>query len=72
VKARRKAIREKLKNHPTPEELLASGEDSESIPQGVVLDAMALLGHLRVACEAARCSLTKLAERSGLDKPARS
>src|SRR2546426_624421 len=56
-KARHKAIREKLKSRPTPEELVESGAYDQPVPHGLVLDAMRLLGQLRAVREAAHLTL---------------
>ena len=61
-KARHKAIRDKLKGHPTPVELVASGEYEPPVPHGLVLDTMRLLGQLRETRQATGMSLAALAK----------
>ena len=70
-RARHKAIRERFKNKPTKEELIASGELSgETIPLGDYLSIVEAVAALRKAREAAGLSLTDVAERSGIDRAA--
>ena len=70
-RARHKAIREKFKDKPTYEQLVASGEVSgQPVQLGVYLTLGALLHEMRRIREEAGLSLTDVAERSGIDKGA--
>jgi len=70
-RARHKAIREKFKDKPTYEQLVASGEVSgQPVPLGVYHTLAALLGEMRKLRQEAGLSLTEVAERSGIDKGA--
>jgi DNA-binding XRE family transcriptional regulator len=70
-RARHKAIREKFKDKPTYEQLVASGEVSgQPVPLGLYLTLGALLHEMRKIREEAGLSLTDVAERSGIDKGA--
>jgi len=68
-KARRKAVREKFKDKPTYEQLVASGEcGGQTVPLGVHLAVGVFLHELRKAREDAGLSLTDLEKRTGIDK----
>jgi DNA-binding Xre family transcriptional regulator len=68
-KARRKAVRERFKDKPTYEQLVAAGEcDGRPVPLGDYLAIGVFLHDLRKAREEAGLSLTDVAERSGIDK----
>jgi DNA-binding XRE family transcriptional regulator len=66
-----KTFREKMRRErPTREELLASGEWEPAGTLGQVLRELQILRQLKKAREAARLSLSEVAERSGIDKAA--
>ena len=68
-KARRKATREKFKDKPTYDQLVATGEcDGQPVPLGDYLAVGAFLHDLRKAREDAGLSLTDLEKRTGIDK----
>ncbi len=67
-RARHKAIRERFKNKPSLEELVASGEFNDPMPLGDYLSILEAVAALKKAREAAGLSLADVAERSGLDK----
>ena len=67
---RHRAIRERLRSRPTPEELVESGAYEKPVPHGLVLDAMCLLGQLRSLREAANLTLAEVSDASGITKPA--
>lgn len=70
-RARHKAIRERFKNKPTIEELVASGELSgETISMGDYLSILEAVAALKKAREAAGLSLSDVAERCGIDRAA--
>jgi ribosome-binding protein aMBF1 (putative translation factor) len=70
-KARHKAIRERFKNKPSREELIASGEISgEFIPLGDYLNIRLAVAALKKAREAAGLSLAEVEERCGIGKGA--
>ena len=66
--ARIQALREKYKNRPTPQELLASGEYSEPVPLGVYLKIKQLMHQLKEARAKAKLSLADLAQRTEIDR----
>ncbi len=66
---RRRQVRERFKDKPTLEQLIASGELSgETVPMGLYMEILQLLHDLKKAREAAGLSLTHLAERTGMDQ----
>ena len=68
-KVRHKAVREKFKDKPTYEQLVAAGEcDGEPVPLGVYLSVGVFLHDLRKAREDAGLSLTDVEKRTGIDK----
>lgn len=67
-RARHKAIREKFKNKPSLQELVASGEFNDPMPLGDYLAILEAVAALKKAREAAGLSLTEVAERSGIDR----
>lgn len=67
-KSRITALREKYKNCPSPEELLASGDYSRPLPLGIYLKIKALLSEFRKARMKANLSLADLAKRTGIDR----
>jgi transcriptional regulator with XRE-family HTH domain len=70
-KARIKEIRERFqRERPTPEELVASGEYNEPIPQGAYLELHRLMYLLRKERERQGLSLADVAERCDIDKAA--
>jgi DNA-binding XRE family transcriptional regulator len=66
--ARIQALREKYKDRPTPEELLASGDYSAPVPLGVHLKIKALMHQLKQARARAKLSLADLAKRTEIDR----
>ena len=66
--ARIQALRDKYKNRPSPEELLASGEYKAPVPLGVYLKIKQLMHHLKEARTQAKLSLAELAERTEIDR----
>jgi DNA-binding XRE family transcriptional regulator len=70
-RARHRAVRERFKDKPSYEQLVAQGECSgQPVPLGVYLAVGQFLHQLRNAREEAGLSLTDVAERSGIDKAA--
>jgi ribosome-binding protein aMBF1 (putative translation factor) len=67
-RARHKAIRERFKNKPSLEELVASGEFNEPMPLGDYLAILEAVAALKKAREAAGLSLADVAERCGIDR----
>jgi hypothetical protein len=68
-KARHKAVREKFKDKPSYEQLVAAGEcDGQPVPLGVYLAVGVFLHDLRKAREDAGLSLTDVENRTGIDK----
>jgi ribosome-binding protein aMBF1 (putative translation factor) len=67
-RARHQAIRERFKNKPSLEELVASGEYNEPMPLGDYLSILEAVAALKKAREAAGLSLSDVAERSGIDR----
>jgi DNA-binding Xre family transcriptional regulator len=68
-KARHKAVREKFKDKPTYEQLVAAGECAgQPVPLGVYLAVGVFLHDLRKAREDAGLSLTDVENRTGIDK----
>src|SRR5206468_3025487 len=68
-RARHKAVREKFKDKPTYEQLVAAGEcDGQPVPLGVYLDVGVFLHDLRKAREDAGLSLTDVEKSTGIDK----
>jgi DNA-binding Xre family transcriptional regulator len=68
-KARRQAVREKFKDKPAYEQLVAAGECSgQPVPLGVYLAVGVFLHDLRKAREDAGLSLTDVEKRTGIDK----
>jgi ribosome-binding protein aMBF1 (putative translation factor) len=68
-KARHAAIRERFKNKPSIEELVASGELSgEPMPLGDYLAILEAVTALKKAREAAGLSLADVSERCGIDR----
>ncbi len=65
---RTKALREKYRQKPTPEELLSSGDYSTPVPLGVYLTIKQLMGQLKEARREAHLSLADLAERTRIDR----
>ena len=64
-RTRLKALREELqRERPTPEDLLASGDCSEPVPHGVVLNALRLLARDSDR-EAVAVYLDRLADQAG-------
>lgn len=66
--ARRKALRKKYQDRPTPEELLASGDYTEPISLGIYLKIKQLLHQLKEARKQAKLSLTEVARETNIDK----
>jgi DNA-binding Xre family transcriptional regulator len=70
-RARHRAVREKFKDRPSVEELVARGElTGETVPHGLYLELRCLLARLKSEREAAQLSLGDVSERSGIDKAA--
>lgn len=70
-RARLQATRERFqRERPTLEQLLASGEYNESIPQGAYLELRQLMHALRAERQRQGLSLADVAKRSGIDKAA--
>jgi DNA-binding XRE family transcriptional regulator len=70
-RARHQAIREKFRNwHPSPEELIASGEGANFDLHGEYRPLRPLLEGLRQAREAAGLTLAEVSRRCGIDQPA--
>ncbi len=66
--ARIQALREKYKNRPTPQELLASGDYAAPAPLAVYLKIKQLMHQLKAARAKAKLSLADLAERTQIDR----
>jgi transcriptional regulator with XRE-family HTH domain len=70
-RARHQAIREKFRDwHPSPEELIASGEGANFDLRGEYHQLRPLLEGLRRAREAAGLTLAEVSRRCGIDQPA--
>ena len=70
-KLRLKAVRDQFQTErPSLEELASSGQYTEPIKHGVVLDAMQVSHLLKQARQAAQLSLADVSERCGLDRAA--
>jgi DNA-binding XRE family transcriptional regulator len=70
-RARHKAIREMFQDwHPTPEELIASGEAANFNLQGEYRQLRPFLEEMKRAREAAGVTLAEVSRRCGLDQPA--
>ncbi len=70
-RARHRAVREKFKDRPTIEELVARGDlTGQPMTHGLHLELRALLHDLKQVRESAGVSLADLAEKSGIDKAA--
>jgi DNA-binding XRE family transcriptional regulator len=67
---RHRRLREKYKNRPSQEALLATGDFEGPAPLGIFLDMRLAVAELRKARMAAGLTLTQLADRSGIDKAA--
>jgi DNA-binding Xre family transcriptional regulator len=68
-RARHQAIREKFKNKPTIDELVAQGELSgQPVSLGSYLNLRLIVHSLRTIREQANLSLADISERSGMDK----
>jgi len=64
-------VRERFqRERPGLEELLASGDATEVVPQGEYLELRAMLGTLKKHRERQGLSLTDVANRSGMDRAA--
>jgi DNA-binding XRE family transcriptional regulator len=70
-RARHQAIREKFKNwHPSPEELIASGEGANFDLHGEFRQLRPLVEEIRQAREVAGLTLAEVSRRCGIDQPA--
>jgi DNA-binding XRE family transcriptional regulator len=70
-RARHRAIREKFRDwHPSPEELIASGEGAEFQLLGEFRGLRPFLEGLKSAREAAGLTLAEVSRRCGIDQPA--
>jgi DNA-binding XRE family transcriptional regulator len=70
-KAHRQAIRDQFQaERPSLEALVVSGDYSEPIKHGTILDAMHIASLLKQAREEAQLSLTEAAKRCGLARAA--
>jgi hypothetical protein len=69
-RVRHKAIREKFKDKPSVEQLLASGEYSDPLPVAEYFSLRQAVAALKGAREAAGLSLAEIEARSGVDKGA--
>jgi hypothetical protein len=70
-RARHQAIREKFRDwHPSPEELIASGEGANYDLHGEYRQLRPLLEGLRRARKAAGLTLAEVSRRCGIDQPA--
>jgi DNA-binding XRE family transcriptional regulator len=67
---RHRRLREKYKDRPSQEELLATGDFEGPAPLGVFLEMRLAVAELRKARISAGLSLSQLADRSGIDKAA--
>ena len=64
---RLRAIRERFKDRPTPQQLIAGGDFGKPISHAVLLD---VLMHLKSLRESAQLSLAEMARRTGMDRAA--
>jgi DNA-binding XRE family transcriptional regulator len=70
-RARHQAIREKLRNwHPSPEELIASGEGASFDLHGEYRQLRPFLEEIKRAREEAGLTLAEVSARCGIDQPA--
>lgn len=70
-KARHQAIRDKFRNwHPSPEELIASGEGANFDLQGEYRELRPFVEDIKRAREAAGLTLAEVSRRCGIDQPA--
>jgi DNA-binding XRE family transcriptional regulator len=70
-RARHQAIREKFRHwHPSPEELIASGEGANFDLQGEYHELRPFVEEIKRAREAARLTLAEVSRRCGIDQPA--
>lgn len=70
-RARHQAIREKFRTwHPSPEELIASGEGANFDLRGEYRQLRPLLEEIKRAREAAGLTLAEVSRRCGIDQPA--
>jgi ribosome-binding protein aMBF1 (putative translation factor) len=67
-RARIRALREKYKARPTPEQLLASGDYTPLAPLGVHLQIKQIMHQLKDARAKAGLSLADLAQRTQIDR----
>ena len=66
--ARIRALREKYKDRPTPQQLLAKGDYAAPVPLGVYLKIKQLMHELKAARARAKLSLADLAQRTAIDR----
>ena len=66
--ARVEALREKYRNRPSPQELLASGDYAAPVPLGVYLKIKQLMHQLKEMRAKAKLSLADLAKRTAIDR----
>ena len=66
--ARIQTLRDKYKNRPTPQELLANGGYAAPVPLGVYLKIKQLMHQLKEARAKAKLSLADLAARTAIDR----
>jgi DNA-binding XRE family transcriptional regulator len=70
-RARHQAIREKFRNwHPSPEELIATGEGAKFVLQGEYRELRPFVAEIKRAREAAGLTLAEVSRRCGIDQPA--
>ncbi|HVA51684.1 MAG TPA: helix-turn-helix transcriptional regulator [Pirellulales bacterium] len=70
-RARHRAIREMFRDwHPSPEELIASGEGANFDLQGEYRDLRPFVDEIKRAREAAGLTLAEVSRRCGIDQPA--
>jgi len=70
-RARHQAIRDKFRNwHPSPEELIASGEGANFDLHGEYRELRPFLEEIKRAREAAGLTLAEVSRRCGIDQPA--
>jgi len=70
-RARHRAIRDMFRNwHPSPEELIASGEGANFHLRAEYRELRPFLEHIKGAREAAGLTLAEVSRRSGIDQPA--
>jgi ribosome-binding protein aMBF1 (putative translation factor) len=70
-RARHRAIRDKFRKwHPSPEELIASGEGANFELQGEYRDLRDFVQAIKRAREAAGLTLAEVSRRCGIDQPA--